>query len=369
MNRAAPQEVTVNPSAMVWCGPEKGFEPHEIPPPEHLATGSVLVEVRLATICGSDLHTVAGDRPGPTPSILGHEVVGEVVEVGGAAHDVDGEPVRPGDKVTWTINTACGTCRRCRRGLPNKCATLRKYGHEPLTAAWSLNGGFARYCELVPGTAVVRVPRSMPDRLAAPANCATATVVGALRRVGAGPDDALVVLGCGMLGLTAVAYARHLGLATVIACDPDPRRRSSATGFGADAVAAPDELARLVADRTGGEGADVVLEVSGHPAAVAQSISLLGIGGRLSLVGSVSPGPELTLAPESLVRNLITVNGSHNYLPADLAAAIDFLDRTDRATRLADLVGASFPLEDLPEAVAAARGPDAPPRVAVAPRP
>ena len=191
-------------TAAVWSGIDGGFSLQRQPFPR-LRPGEVLVAVELATICGSDLHTIAGDRPTPVPTVLGHETVGSIITTGGAAYGHDGKMLGTGDRITWTIGTACGDCRRCRRGIPQKCLTVRKYGHEAIDDHWRLNGGLATHCHLIAGTGLVRVPEGLPAAAAAPANCATATVVCAARRVNLSADDSVVVLGCGMLGLTAVA--------------------------------------------------------------------------------------------------------------------------------------------------------------------
>ena len=165
-------------TAAVWSGREFGIE--SLPLPD-LAAGELLVEVELATICGSDLHTVSGRRSTPVPTVLGHEAVGRVVSAAAGA------PAGVGDRVVWTIGTACGRCRRCHRGLTQKCTQVRKYGHERIDDAWALSGSFASHVHLVAGTGVVVVPDDVPAALLAPAGCATATVTGATRRVGLGP--------------------------------------------------------------------------------------------------------------------------------------------------------------------------------------
>ncbi|MGH3360193.1 MAG: zinc-binding dehydrogenase, partial [Nocardioidaceae bacterium] len=289
---------TETASAAVWRGHAEGFTLVDEPLPD-VTGGEVLVRVRMATICGSDLHTIDGDRDTPVPTILGHEAVGTVVAAGDAATTYAGEPLRAGTRVTWTIGTACGTCARCRRGVTQKCVSVRKYGHEAMSARWRLNGGFATHCHLLAGTGIVPLPASMPDEVATPANCATATVVCAVRRARLVPGDVAVVLGCGMLGLTAVAYAKDRGAARVVACDVDDRRRQAA-------------LAGEVEDLTGGAGAEVVLEMSGSPAAVQTSLDLVGVDGRIALVGSVSPAPEVSFEPSDVVRRLTTLVGCHN---------------------------------------------------------
>jgi D-arabinose 1-dehydrogenase-like Zn-dependent alcohol dehydrogenase len=175
--------------------------------------------------------------------------------------------------------------------------------------------------------------------VAAPANCATATVVCAARRVNLSADDSVVVLGCGMLGLTA-------------ASGPAPWAPTVACG--------PNEVASAAKEY----GADVIFELSGHKAAVHDAFDIVDIGGRIALVGSVSPGPEISFEPSRYVKNPTTVVGSHNYRLDDLAKAIDFLARTNSQQLLADLVPEPYRLHDIDAAVAAARS-GAAPRIAV----
>ncbi|GAA3470571.1 zinc-binding dehydrogenase [Nonomuraea roseola] len=346
-------------TAAVWDGPGRGFtvEPQPLP---RLLPGEVLVRIELATICGSDLHTVAGDRPTPLPTVLGHEAVGTVEAVGGNVLTSLGEPLRPGQRITWTIGTSCGLCRRCTRGVPQKCEGVRKYGHEAITDQWRLNGGLATHCHLVAGTGLVPVPTSLPAEVAAPANCATATVVSAARRAELAAGDSVVVIGCGMLGLTAVAFARDLGAEHVIACDVDAGRRDLALKFGATVACSPDALEAAAKDL----GADVVFELSGNSRAVQSALDIVGLDGRVALVGSVSPGPKVSFEPNAFVRNLSRVIGSHNYAVHDLAEAVDFLMRTSKQDLFATLVPESFPLSDIDAAVAMARTGTAP-RIAV----
>ncbi|ORI16292.1 zinc-binding dehydrogenase [Rhodococcus sp. 1168] len=326
--------------AAVWSG--TSFSLQQVPFPD-LADGEVLVEIELSTVCGSDLHTVAGHRSTPVPTVLGHESVGRVVSIGADA------TVAVGDRVVWTVGTACDTCRRCVRGVPQKCVDLRKYGHTAISDRWTLNGGFATHIHLLAGTRAVVVPEDLPATLLAPAGCATATVVCAARRIGLSPGDAVAVLGCGMLGLTAVAYALDRGAASVVACDPDPARRAAASDIGASAVCAPEELAEVA------RGADAIFELSGSSSSVAAALDVVDLGGRIALVGSVFPSSAVEFDPERLVRNLVTIVGSHNYAPADLVEAVKFLQRTPAAQLLATAVGMPHPLEEIDAAFVSGR--------------
>lgn len=348
-------------TAAIWDGIESGFTVTSQSLPE-LRSGEVLVAIELATICGSDLHTIAGDRATPLPTVLGHEAVGYIVEVGGESLGREGQSLVVGDRVTWTIGTACGACRRCRRAIPQKCESVRKYGHEAIDDHWRLNGGFASHCHLVQGTGLVSVPDDLPANVAAPANCATATVTCAARRVELSAEDVVVVLGCGMLGLTAVAYAKDQGVDTVIAVDVDPSRRDLAKEFGATVVVAPEDLAATTEEL----GADVIFELSGNSRAVQSAFDNVALGGRIAMVGSVSPAPEISFEPSGFVKNLTMVVGSHNYRVDDLVEAIAFLSRTPALHLFADLVPEPFDLKDIDDAVAVARTAVAP-RIAVRP--
>ena len=349
--------------AAVWDG--AGFQVARFPLPEP-GPGEALVRVRMATICGSDLHTLRGARPAPVPIVLGHEAVGHVVAAGPGIRTCSGAPVVEGMRLTWTIGTSCGECRPCVRGLSQKCAHRRKYGHERSVPEWRLSGGFADHCHLLAGTGSVEVPPEVPDAVITPANCATATVVNAVRRAAPGADDVVVVQGCGMLGLTALAYLRHLGVRAIAASDPHPARRRAALRFGAAVATAPERLDAEVRELSGGEGAAAVLELSGSGAAAAASLDLLGTGGHLVLVGSVLPVAELDVAPEAVVRRLLTISGVHNYGLDDLAEAVRFLATGVRHEDFAALVPSAFPLDSVAAAVSAADRGEAP-RVAIAP--
>ena len=303
--------------AAIFDGPGTPFhvEPCERPA---LQPGEALVRVSLCTcVCGSDLHTFAGRRKEKTPCVLGHEPVGVVEELNGDLRTVSGEPVSVGDRVVWSVAVSCRMCFFCKHGLPQKCETLRKYGHEPITPQCGPVGGLSTHCHLLAGTAIVRVPSELPDAIASPAGCATATVAAALRAARLDASATVVAFGLGMLGLTACAWAESLG-ATAIACDVSDTRLSQATRFGARHLAKPDALHDLVKSLTHGRGADVSLELSGSPDAAIAAIDVLRVGGTAVWVGAVSPTPPVPVFPEAIVRRCLTVIGVHNYAPQDL---------------------------------------------------
>ncbi|RDV45100.1 alcohol dehydrogenase [Leifsonia sp. ku-ls] len=361
--------VSVYPSAtaMVWPGEGHAHEAVAVPG-VRLAPGDVLVEVELATVCGSDVHTVLGHRQAQAPLVLGHEQVGRVVALGrGGAKTTDGHRVSLGERVVWSVAVPCGRCARCRRGLPQKCASLQKYGHERMRRGWELSGGFATHTHILDGTPLVRVPEDVPAEVLAPASCSTATVVAALEAASAiVPIEGAFVLvaGAGMLGLTATAMATEAG-ARVVVSEPLPERRDAALAFGAVGVAdpraaagSPTGLAAVLAKAGGRMPAPTVaLELSGAPAAARSLLAAVDVGGVLVLAGPDLPGPELGIVPEQLVRRLLTIRGVHNYAPRHLEQAVAFLAETWQRYPFAEQVGETFPLAQVDVALAATTHP------------
>jgi putative phosphonate catabolism associated alcohol dehydrogenase len=322
-----------------------------------LQTGETLVRVLGCTLCGSDLHSYEGHRQVPVPTVLGHEIVGEIVAFGEGPPQFDlvGHELKVGDRVTWAIVASCGACFYCQRGLPQKCLQSVKYGHEAFRPGRELLGGLAEHCLLVRGTAIIRVPESLPLEVACPASCATSTVAAALEAAGELRERTIVVLGAGMLGLTACAMSRAGGAARILCVDMNERRRDQALAFGATHAIAPTELPALSRELTEGHGLDLLLEFTGATAALENAWPLLRIGARAVLVGSVFPVPPISLLPEQLVRRQLTLTGVHNYAPKHLAAAVAFLGQFQEKFPFRQLVTAWHPLAKAAEAFQVAR--------------
>jgi len=328
--------------------------------PARLEPGAAVCEVLMATICGSDLHTISGRRQEPTPLILGHEILGRIVQLGDAlVEDGFGQPLRVGDRVSWTIMACCGACFFCTHRLPNKCVKLRKYGHTCCHDGVGLSGGFAQHVVLWPGTAVFRVPDSLPDEIATPANCALATVVCARDTIGLAAGETALIQGAGLLGLNLVALCREGGASHVFVTDVQADRRAMAERFGATASFDPsqmtdDEIAAAIQDATDGRGADVAFEVCGQSSAVALAVQSLRIGGRYLIAGLVTPGSEFELLGNTVTRRCLTIKGIHNYAPEHLGKAIRFLESCWQKYPYDQIIGSTFPLEKINDAVAEA---------------
>lgn len=301
-------------TALVWHGGQDlRLETFTVP---DLGVGDLLVRVDLAAVCGSDRHTVTGRRPGPSPSILGHEAVGRVVAAGPDA------PAAVGERVVWGVAKSCYNCDRCDAGRTVKCRSLIKTGHAATSADWGpLSGDYATHLVIPRGVAVVTVPDEVSDEKAAISPCAMATVAACIEAAGDLRGSRVAVIGAGMLGVCATAWSAHLGARHVMAIDTLADRAKQSLRFGAS------EEGTQFTDTDG--QFDVIFEVSGAESAIHDSLGRLELGGTLVLAGSVCPSEPITIDPERVVRQWLTIRGVHNYEPRHLQQAIDFLAASD----------------------------------------
>ncbi len=306
--------------------------------------GELLVAITLATICGSDVHTVDGRRSEPVPCILGHEAVGRVVAVGEGRR-----PSLIGTRVTWTLADNCGECAPCCEwDLPQKCERLFKYGHALLSDGSGLNGCYSTHILLRPGTTVVPIPGDLPDVVVASANCALATMMNATESLPTRCQVA-VIQGAGMLGLYGCAILRSRGVGRVVVVDTNPDRLALVEAFGGEPVLGS-------ADGAVHEGhADAIFEVAGTSEVIREGVRLLRPGGFYAFIGMVHPATDLGLTGEAVVRRCLTIRGFHNYAPRHLIRAIGFLHERRLLHPWEAFVSPAFPLGQLSMAFAEAR--------------
>ncbi|MER6030055.1 zinc-dependent alcohol dehydrogenase family protein [Streptomyces sp. NPDC001851] len=261
-----------------------------------------IVKVDAVTICGTDLHILKGDVPEVRPgTVLGHEAVGEIVEVGG-----DVRTVRPGDRVLVSCITSCGRCRFCRESAYGQCR----------------GGGGWILGHLVDGTQAeyVRVPyadlsvHSLPATVRSEDAVLFADIFPTSYEVGVlnghvRPGDTVVIVGAGPIGLAAIATARMFSPERIIAVDLAPARLEAAHRLGADAIADVREApGQLVADLTDGLGADVAIEAVGVPESFELCTRMVRPGGRVANVGV--HGKPATLHLEDLwIKNVTITTG------------------------------------------------------------
>jgi len=307
----------------------------------------VLIAVRHAGVCGTDVHIADWDawaesriRP---PVVVGHEVAGEIVAVGDGVSGL-----KPGQLVTAEGHIVCGHCLQCRTGNGHICKNTRIIGVDR-------DGAFAEYI-VMPATNVLPLD-GIPTTIGAvmdPMGNAFHTVLTADI-----PGSTVFVVGCGPIGCFAVGIARAAGAAKVIASDVNATRLALARRMGAHVTidAGRDDVVQAVLAETGGEGADVVCEMSGVPSALHQAFAAVRLGGRVQLLGIPKGQVPIDFATEIIFKG-ITVYGvigrkmydtwhqMRRYLTAGL------LDPRPVLTH-------QFPLAKIDEALAAIRSGDA----------
>ena len=329
--------------------------------PDSLEPGSLLCKIRFSTICGSDLHTITGKRKEPTPLILGHEMVGNITALGDEiTYDGFGNLLSAGDRISWTIMASCGECFYCRKNLPQKCIHLKKYGHTSINdkeIKSSLLGGYSEYVYIMPGTTIYKVPDSISDEIAAPANCALSTVVNAVETIGIERDDFVMIQGAGLLGLNGCALAKEAGAEEIIITDINDERLELAKRFGATKTynlrkISEEEILAELKELRGGYGIDVVIELCGDKSCIPLGIETLRTGGRYLFAGLVIPGNFLeAIDANQLIRKYITIKGVHNYHPDHLGKALKFLETVSELYPFDEIVKVSYKLEDINKAV------------------
>jgi alcohol dehydrogenase len=342
---------TAKAAVMTAAGQDLEIIKYPLP---RLAPGCILVKVTCCTICGSDVHSWTGRRAAPTPMILGHEIVGQIVELGaGVTHDSGDRPLQIGDRITWTIMDNCGKCYYCReKELMMKCRHIKKYGHDNCDDPPHFIGGFAEYCYITPGTCVIRVPDTLSDEEVAPANCALATVVAGWEAAGVKPFENVLIQGAGALGFYAAALAKHYGCRKIIVTDILDHRLDFIKAFGAtDAInvgaMSDKEIVQTVQKMTDGFGVDCAMEVAGIPALIPTGLKCLRTGGRYVEIGNSAPGANFTYDACDIVWRRLTLKGIHNYDARHLQAGVDLLAMTREQFPFKDIVTHRVSLEDI----------------------
>lgn len=315
-----------------------------------LKSGEILVKNEYTTICGSDLHTFCGLRQERTPTVLGHEIVGRIVEINTDHPQTDyaGNPLAIGDLVTWAVFCSAPQPEWTAKGMPQKAANLFKYGHAQIATDDAFHGGLADFCILKQHTCVLKVPENIPLPIAATINCAIATVAGAIRLAGHITGKNVLITGLGFLGNVTAAMCKTAGAKNVIAIDTDPKRLAQAEAFGADFLYAPNQadIKAILLDHQ----IEVVFDMSGNPDAMELGIETLAIGGTAIWTGAVFKTRPIAIDAENVIRKLITIKGLHNYNFDDLQYALNFITANYNSYPFAGVVAKEFALNQAQEA-------------------
>ena len=318
--------------------------------------GEVLVRIRMSTICRSDIHSYQGRRPNPCPGVLGHEIIGVIAALGEGVHqDMRGDPLAPGDRVTWSEYFIPGSNYTAEvLDLPQKSPGVDKYGHLAATTLPHHHGGFGEYCYILPKSWILRLPQELSDEEATPINCGVATMIAVTEAAGIRLGQTVVIQGLGLLGLYGAAIAKARGARAVIGLDTVAERRARAHRFGVDLALDPTTIdqADLLREICRPAGADVVIEVCGVADVIRLGIEMLRVGGTYVLGGVVNPQAMVTIDANLLLRKLLTLRGVHNYHPRNLIEALDFVVGNRRRFPFHDLVDGRYPLDRVGEAMA-----------------
>jgi threonine 3-dehydrogenase len=262
----------------------------------------VLVRVKVASVCGTDLHIYNWDawaqRRIHPPLIPGHEFCGEVVAVGDEVTSV-----KEGDFVSAEMHVNCGKCLQCRTGEAHICQHVKILGVDA-------DGAFAEYVR-IPESNIWKIDPAIPPEYASifdPLGNAVHTVLS-----GDVAAKSVAITGCGPIGLFAIAVAKACGATQVFAIEVNEYRRKVAQQMKADFVLDPtrDDVKSIVMDNTGGNGVDVVLEMAGNADAIKLGFQILRLGGRVSLLGIPSKPIEMNFAEDIIFKGatIMGING------------------------------------------------------------
>jgi threonine 3-dehydrogenase len=317
----------------------------ETAPVPAIGAADVLVRVKTASICGTDLHIYGWDRWSQgrikPPLTLGHEFCGVVERVGEEV-----TAVKAGDFVSAEMHVNCGHCHQCRLGEAHICQNLRIIGIDQ-------DGAFAEFVK-IPASNIWKLDPAIPEHYGAildPLGNAVHTVL-------AGPmaGQTVLVTGCGPIGLMSIAVAKACGSSTVFATETNENRRAMAKKMGADVVlnpAAEDAVTRILA-QTNGTGVDALLEMSGNPTAIQQGFKALRAGGRASLLGIPTESVPLDLVNDVIFKGA-TVQGIYGRRMYGTWVQMTALLKAGRLN-LEPLFGEREPLEKFEDAFAKLQG-------------
>ncbi len=279
--------------AVMKAAPGPGLELATVPDPTP-GDGEVVLQVRATSMCGTDSHIYRWDpwaqgriRP---PRVLGHEMYGEIVALG---RHVTG--YRAGDRVAAESHVTCGKCFQCRTGNAHVCKNYSILGLDR-------DGSFARYVAL-PEQVLWKTAPEIPPELACMQESLGNSVHAVLAEDVTG--HTVLVTGCGPTGLFAIAVARTAGASTVLATDVSPYRLELARKVGADLAFDPQKVdPAVILERTGGEGVDSALEMSGHPSAIHLCFRSVKNAGRVALFGIPDAPVPLDVANEVIFKGV-----------------------------------------------------------------
>lgn len=296
--------------------PRVPVELREFPEPD-LPDGGALLRTALSEVCGTDVHLWHGRLAGvPYPIIPGHVTTGTLDKARGPLKDVEGRPLREGDRLAFfDVHRTCGRCLACTaHRTPTRCPSRRVYGITD-SATEGLFGGWAQKVYLEPGVIVAKLPDRVTFEDYIGGGCGLLTSVHIIERARITLGDTVVVQGAGAVGMSTAALAKKSGAGQVIVIGGPASRLTLAKAMGADVVidldaTTPASRLAQIMDLTGGIGADVVVEAAGSPRAFEEGLGLARNGGAYVIAGHYTNTGDSTInAHEHINRKHLDIRG------------------------------------------------------------
>jgi L-iditol 2-dehydrogenase len=308
-------------------------------PTPAIGAGELLLKVRGCGLCGSDVVKIRSGRVTP-PAVFGHEVVGDVVAVGGGAGGFE-----VGDRLVVAHHVPCFACHYCRRGSPSMCRSFKTVNLDP--------GGFAEFLRVpAPNVrhAAFKVPKTLSDEAASftePLACCLRAVKRA-RAHGLAAGDVAWVIGLGSVGCLFVQLLRRAGV-EVLGSDPLAARVALGLKFGAEAFGTPDAVGERARELTDGRGVDLVIATAGGASVLAAAASVVRDGGAVHYFAG-GEGDDLPLPLDELYHRELTLTATYSSSPAELGEAFELLVQGE--VQVDGLITHRLPLSRLADGVA-----------------
>lgn len=345
--------------AAVIPAPETPVELREYPWPT-LEPGAAMLRTKYSEVCGTDVHIFHGKLKGvPYPLIPGHVSIGHLAAIRGTITDIEGQPFKEGDLVTFLdVHETCGRCYECLvTKQTTRCPHRKVYG-----ISYGANdgplGGWADYIWMKPGVKLLRIPAGMDATSFIAGGCGLVTSMHMIERGEVRLGQAVVILGAGPVGLASTVLARSSGAHPVIAIGAPALRLDVAKQMGAthtiDLAVPHAERVRQVREITNGHGADVVLEGAGDPRAVSEALDLVRDGGRVVIAGQYTDHGDVSLNPHTQInRKHVEIRGCWGSDYSHFHRALQFLAARGGSIPWTQAISAKYPLEQAGAALAA----------------
>jgi L-iditol 2-dehydrogenase len=345
--------------AAVMAAPNEPLEIREFPAPT-LTDGAAILATSYSEVCGTDVHLWHGKLAGvPYPIIPGHVAVGRLAQIRGAIKDIEGEPFREGDLVTYLdVHATCNHCYHCLVAKqPTRCTSRKVYGIT-YGANDGLLGGWSEAVWLQPGLKLVRIPAGLAPETFIGGGCGLVTAIHAIDRAELRLGNSVVVLGVGPVGQSVIALARQSGAGEIIAVGgPSDRlefaRRMGAThSIGLDLSS--DDRAARVRELTGNRGADVVIEAAGPADAVRDALEMVRDGGRVVVCGQYTDSGSVSINPHLLInRKHVELRGTWGSDYSHFHRAVQLAAQFQEVAPWGEMVSHRFGLDDAESALSA----------------